>query len=329
MSDINTSSSDNNNNQLKMILNVGLPGSGKTTWTKNFIKSNPNYIRVNRDDIRDMISGHDYVFSREAENQVTDIQNDLLIKFMKEGKNIIVDDTNLNKSTVLKLHKLGRRYNYSVELNSFLGIDVDTCIERAAKRTERVVSADVIMNMYNKNLKGKKYYEFLNSLLVIKETVSPIVSKIKDDVNGDYKRYNHYIVDIDGTIANHHGVRDVYDGSKVINDKLITNIANIVKSLASSNYIWFVSGRDGKYVSQTIDWLNKHFDFEFNNNYAGLIMRGVGDNRDDTIVKQEIYDEYFSRNNYKVIATFDDRDRVVDMWRRNGVTCLQVNYGNF
>jgi hypothetical protein len=26
---------------------------------------------------------------------------------------------------------------------------------------------------------------------------------------------------------------------------------------------------------------------------------------------------------------FDDRDKVVQMWRNNGLTCFQVNYGNF
>ena len=30
-----------------------------------------------------------------------------------------------------------------------------------------------------------------------------------------------------------------------------------------------------------------------------------------------------------VVAVFDDRDKVVNMWRENGLTCMQVAYGNF
>ena len=30
-----------------------------------------------------------------------------------------------------------------------------------------------------------------------------------------------------------------------------------------------------------------------------------------------------------VEAVFDDRDKVVNMWRENGLTCMQVAYGNF
>ena len=30
-----------------------------------------------------------------------------------------------------------------------------------------------------------------------------------------------------------------------------------------------------------------------------------------------------------VVCSFDDRDKVVQMWRDNGITCFQVNYGNF
>jgi len=30
-----------------------------------------------------------------------------------------------------------------------------------------------------------------------------------------------------------------------------------------------------------------------------------------------------------ILCVFDDRQKVVDMWRKNGITCFQVNYGDF
>ena len=35
------------------------------------------------------------------------------------------------------------------------------------------------------------------------------------------------------------------------------------------------------------------------------------------------------KDKYNILAVFDDRNRVVDMWRSLGLTCLQVYYGNF
>lgn len=42
------------------------------------------------------------------------------------------------------------------------------------------------------------------------------------------------------------------------------------------------------------------------------------------IVKQEMFKKY-----YNVIAVFDDRNKVVDMWRKLKLPTYQVWYGNF
>ena len=56
-------------------------------------------------------------------------------------------------------------------------------------------------------------------------------------------------------------------------------------------------------------------------------MRKDGDFRADYIVKQEIYDMHIKGKN--VLFVMDDRQQVVDMWRRNGLKCFQVAEGNF
>jgi len=59
-----------------------------------------------------------------------------------------------------------------------------------------------------------------------------------------------------------------------------------------------------------------------------LFMRPDGDFRADNIVKQEIYDTHI-KGKHDVLFVMDDRQQVVDMWRRNGLTCFQVAEGNF
>jgi len=57
-------------------------------------------------------------------------------------------------------------------------------------------------------------------------------------------------------------------------------------------------------------------------------MRNDSDTRCDTIVKREMYEEHIEPI-YNVVAVFDDRNRVVDMWRELNLPVYQVWYGDF
>jgi hypothetical protein len=57
-------------------------------------------------------------------------------------------------------------------------------------------------------------------------------------------------------------------------------------------------------------------------------MRAEGDTRKDSIIKEEIYRAEIE-NKYNVLFVLDDRNQVVELWRRLGLTCLQVAEGNF
>jgi hypothetical protein len=89
--------------------------------------------------------------------------------------------------------------------------------------------------------------------------------------------------------------------------------------------IIFCSGRPEKYRGMTVDWLSRVAHF-YPSEYT-LLMRADGDYRSDDVVKQEILDKHIPKD--RVLFVLDDRQRVVDMWRRNGLTCLQVAQGNF
>lgn len=87
----------------------GIPGSGKSTWARNFIKNNSkNWVIVNRDSIRDML-GNYWVPSREK--LVDKIEEFNICMALTSGYNVIIDATNLNKSTITKWETLVERYN--------------------------------------------------------------------------------------------------------------------------------------------------------------------------------------------------------------------------
>ena len=90
--------------------------------------------------------------------------------------------------------------------------------------------------------------------------------------------------------------------------------------------IIFCSGRPEQCREDTQWWLGNVAHL-FWDDYT-LFMRPDGDFRADNIVKQEIYDTHI-KGKYDVLFVMDDRQQVVDMWRRNGLTCFQVAEGNF
>lgn len=65
-------------------------------------------------------------------------------------------------------------------------------------------------------------------------------------------------------------------------------------------------------------WINKHY-----LPIDRLFMRRGGDQRRDSIVKQEILDQHL-RPQFDIDYVIDDRQQVVDMWRANGLTVVQV-----
>lgn len=132
------------------------------------------------------------------------------------------------------------------------------------------------------------------------------------------------ICDLDGTLSLIHN-RSPFDASKCEQDKPNIPIVNLVKNYKKLGYkILLLSGRDGKYESQTISWLEKHGVI-----YDALWMRKPKDNRKDAIIKEEIF-RIEIENKYYVEFVLDDRNQVVDLWRKDlKLPCLQVFYGDF
>ena len=133
-----------------------------------------------------------------------------------------------------------------------------------------------------------------------------------------------FIFDIDGTLALRDG-REPYDWGLADTDLPNEAIITVARALDRSQHqILFVSGRPDDVRATTEFWLRKHVGID-----APLLMRARGDFRTDVEVKRELYHNEI-RPSYRIIAVFDDRSRVVDLWRREmGLTCLQVAPGDF
>lgn len=93
----------------------------------------------------------------------------------------------------------------------------------------------------------------------------------------------------------------------------------------SGSDIWIWSGRSDEVALETERWL-------WDNGcarYKVLRMRKHGDHQPDETLKAAWLGEMDNYDRKRLVAIFDDRDRVVAMWRKKGVTCFQVADGDF
>ena len=104
-------------------------------------------------------------------------------------------------------------------------------------------------------------------------------------------------------------------------DKVVREIVIAMKKLINFKLL-IVSGRDSVCRDETSHWLCKNHIAPFD----GLFMRPEGDNRKDTIVKREIY-EQFIEPHYDVFFVLDDRPCVIRMWRSLGLKVLDCGDG--
>lgn len=295
----------------------GVPGSGKSTEAEKY-SSTDKAIRLNRDDLRKSAFGRYWGMD---EGLVTKLFDGALDAALKTGVDVISDNTNLvNKHVMLQVSK-AQAHGYAVEVHDF-PITRNEAVARDAAR-EKQVGYKVIDGFF-KRFVGKDGFSLRPVPDFEQVTFEPVGPRI------DFAR-DVAIVDIDGTLAHHEGVRGPYDTSRYHLDEpdaIIAYIATAFRDDYSSNKIIIMSGRDEAFREVTENWLSDKLAWRKGEHYIDLFMRPEGDRRNDAVVKNELYEKHI-RGKYNVDFVLDDRDRVVHMWRAKGLKCLQVAPGDF
>lgn len=276
---------------MKIMMLKGLPGSGKSTWAKQFVESEKDWVRVNKDSIREMMGG----YTPKKEKIVLEFRDVLIATALALNKNVVVDDTNYHPKHEARLRLFDAEFSVKV-----FDTSIDECIKNDLKRPNSV-GERVIRQMHEKYIRPTISAEYQENAFLPKAI----------------------ICDLDGTIALANG-RNVYDASTCDQDLVNMPVAEAIWKYARDDYkVLFTSGREEIYHEQTVKFLKKL-------NLPGyqLFMRARGDRRKDHIVKLELFQRHI-HGYYNVEAVFDDRQRVVDMWRDVGLTVFQVADGNF
>ena len=310
----------------KLTLTIGLPGSGKTTWAQSVLAAAPDStILVSRDDFRQGFYGIQGIGTPEQENGVTKLQEMVVEYYLKQGKHVIVHDMNLRKKYRRRWAEIAVKLDAALAYQDFTQVPLFDCINRDYQRGRecgRKVGSAVIEDLYHKFVKHQSFETTINMMALVQSQTFSIPEPYKPN----RETPTAIMVDIDGTVALHEGVRGPYDTSRYHLDKPNRPIIELVQDYAydQGTKILFCSGRDERFSDVTYEWLMEYVKVPV----AGLFMRPANDTRRDDIVKLELFDKHI-RDNYNVKFVLDDRNRVVQAWRSIGLTVLQVADGDF
>lgn len=133
----------------KIIMLRGYPASGKTTYAKEYITKNPDWIRINKDDLRSMFSPLSYNWA--VGTLVYHVQNAIIEKAMLRGHNIILDNTHMGPEPDRYLRIIVDDFNsrikelqnddltlhtvtpYQIKIVD-MGVDFEECVRRDSLR---------------------------------------------------------------------------------------------------------------------------------------------------------------------------------------------------
>lgn len=296
----------------------GLPASGKTTWTREYVAEDPgNRVAASRDGFRALLTADPSSPHGVVEDEVTQIQRAAVEGLLKSGKTVVIDDTNLPFGRVRDWATVADNLGVPFEVKDFTDVSLEECLRRNRDRV-RIVPERVIRDMHQRYIKGAK----------VPETWEP---KKRAPAKLDIHPYQPVpgtpeaiLVDVDGTIAQMTSGRGPFDWARVGEDSPNQVIIDYVgMHHDAGRKVIIMSGRLDVCRTETIEWLREHLKVPF----VGPFMRRRTSAPDD-LIKLELFNEHI-RNDYTIHSVLDDRDRVVQMWRDLGLTCLQVAPGDF
>lgn len=322
-----------------VIMTIGAPGSGKSSWAEEYVKQFPEYIIIERDilrklackddgyDINDLLNFQEFYYNLDKgirsniEGRVSLAAQEMIAL----SDNIILSDTNLTpKHRNGKICMLDNMY-FNIKYKIF-NPDIRTLVYQNSVRVD-VVNENIVYDMYLKLQHQKEYLKLMGDVEFI------------TDHDTDTQNFSNttdrqcIICDLDGTIAHISNDSDKprthFQMHRVDEDEFDDIVFSMVLGL-KRRYdcdLIFLTGRTADCFSKTIEWLDDNlsqFSMSFDTGDYQLYSRNNHDYSKDFKVKRELYNT-FIKDKYEVLAVFDDRPVCLDLWNDLGLKAIAVS----
>lgn len=128
----------------RIILLVGVPGSGKTTLAAKIAQK--GFTIMNADSIRQELYGDANEQGDPA--KVFEVFFERLEKLMENGTDLIIDNTNANPKHRKQILDRAKQFEYGDVQLWLMDTPLNVCIARNKGR-DRIVGEDIVANMHN------------------------------------------------------------------------------------------------------------------------------------------------------------------------------------
>ena len=145
-----------------LILLCGIPGSGKTTWAKNYISKNPDFVHLSSDAIRAELYGDENIQGSPVE--VFTLMQKKAVESLNAGYNVVYDATSMTRKDRAGIISMCPKFTH-IQCN-IIWAPIETCIERDTTR-ERTVGKEVIDRML-KRFQMPYYDEGIDEINIIR-----------------------------------------------------------------------------------------------------------------------------------------------------------------
>lgn len=308
-------------NKPKLIMLVAPPGAGKSTLANDMIFNGGDHGAAIK-----------YI---NQDSQGKDGHIELFRNAIHFQQDIIVDRMNFNKEQRNRYLSLAKEAGYETQI-IVLHIPYAECLKRCVVRKDHETIKDETIARKALNMFFNKY------------------ERVQDDEADKVERrypegikQKAFCVDLDGTLCNiDHRLHYVRDGKKdwkgffkdISKDTINLWCKTIIKAFHYGYPVQLIycSGRGSEYRNETIQWLKDndvYWECVSTTDLGTpkdihLYMRQEKDYRQDFVIKEQILDfELLTR--FDILFAIDDRQQVVDLWRRRGITALQCAKGDF
>lgn len=322
----------------EMLLPIGLPASGKTTFAKDWLAEDPDgRVRVNYDNLRIAMYGPDWIWNRKDEEAMKAHAREIVTKALMARLSVVIDNTNLSSKVRAGWQDLARDLGAE-----YIEQDFDTPLEECIRRDRaRTGKARVGQAVIDRMAIEYGYLDWWDAGSVMRGTFGTVDPRPKPiclvDIDGTVADCTHRMGhikpqgphNIDCTFANATSppyinlngkctqcgakLRKDWNAffAEVGQDRIIKHMANLLAKL-EDHLLVFVSGRpisSGRTPVGIIteDWLIEHLRLP-----DRLFLKQTGDHRPAVEFKREVLDHLPKE---RVAYVFDDSPECIRMYK--------------